>query len=94
MSILETQLSTWANQGSVKMSSKTYESVKNCIDSINWKPDITYEIYLHKKPADNKKIGKSGIRLRRIRLKILVKSKFLLQLKFTIKNHSPQFSNH
>ncbi|WP_271394145.1 nucleotidyltransferase domain-containing protein [Aequorivita sinensis] len=46
MPIIESQLSTWANQGSIKMSSKTYESVKNCIDSINWKPDITYDIYL------------------------------------------------
>jgi hypothetical protein len=46
MAILESQLSTWANQGSIKMSSSTYESVKNCIDSISWKSDITYEIYL------------------------------------------------
>lgn len=46
MPILESQLSIWANQGSIKMSSSTYESVKNCIDSINWQPDITYDIYL------------------------------------------------
>jgi len=46
MAILESQLSTWANQGSIKMSSSTYESVKNCIDSISWKSDVTYKIYL------------------------------------------------
>ena len=46
MAIAESQLSTWANQGSIKMSSITYESIRNCINSINWKSDITYEIYL------------------------------------------------
>lgn len=46
MAIQENQLSTWANQGPITTSSKTYESVKNCIDSINWNSDIYYDIYL------------------------------------------------
>ena len=46
MAIQESQLSTWANQGSITTSSKTYESVKNCIDGINWNSDISYDIYL------------------------------------------------
>ena len=46
MPIQENQLSTWANQGSIITSSKTYESVKKCIDSINWNSDIYYDIYL------------------------------------------------
>lgn len=46
MPILESQLSTWSHQGSITNSSSTYESIKNCIDSINWNADVNYEIYL------------------------------------------------
>lgn len=46
MAIQESQLSTWANQGSIITSAKTYDSVKKCIDGINWKSDISYDIYL------------------------------------------------
>ena len=46
MAVPEIQLSTWANQGSITTSSKTYESIKNCIDGINWNADISYDIYL------------------------------------------------
>lgn len=46
MAIQENQLSTWAKQGSIITSSKTYESVKKCIDGINWNSDISYTIYL------------------------------------------------
>ena len=46
MAIQESQLSTWANQGSITTSAKTYESIKNCIDGINWNSDISYDIYL------------------------------------------------
>lgn len=46
MAIPESQLSTWANQGSIITSSNTYESIKNCIDGINWNADISYDIYL------------------------------------------------
>ncbi|MEX2347852.1 MAG: nucleotidyltransferase [Balneolaceae bacterium] len=46
MSISETQLSTWAHQGSITQSAKTYDSIKNCIDNISWKDDVSYDIYL------------------------------------------------
>jgi predicted nucleotidyltransferase len=46
MALQENQLSTWSNQGSIIMSSKTYESIKSCIGSINWNSDVYYEIYL------------------------------------------------
>lgn len=46
MAILESQLSTWSHQGSITNSASTYESIKSCIDSINWKSDVDYEIYL------------------------------------------------
>lgn len=46
MAILESQLSTWSHQGSITNSSSTYESIKNCIESINWNSDVNYEIYL------------------------------------------------
>ncbi|WP_052188224.1 hypothetical protein [Cellulophaga sp. Hel_I_12] len=43
MAVQENQLSTWANQGSITTSSKTYESIKNCIDGLNWNPDISLQ---------------------------------------------------
>jgi hypothetical protein len=46
MAILESQLSTWAHQGSIINSASTYDSIKNCIDAINWNDDVNYEIYL------------------------------------------------
>lgn len=46
MAINNNQLDTWSHQGSITMSSQTYSSIKNCIDSINWNNDISYEIYL------------------------------------------------
>lgn len=46
MALLESQLATWSHQGSITNSANTYESIKKCVDSINWNPDIKYEIYL------------------------------------------------
>jgi hypothetical protein len=46
MAINEQQLITWSHQGSITLSSDTYNSIKSCIDKINWNSDISYEIYL------------------------------------------------
>lgn len=46
MPFSETQLTTWSSQGAITASAATYNSIKTCIDSISWKQDITYEIYL------------------------------------------------
>jgi hypothetical protein len=46
MLISEAQLTTWSHQGAIQSSASTYESIKNCIDNINWKADVSYDIYL------------------------------------------------
>lgn len=46
MPISESQLSTWANQGSTTNSARTYEIIKNSINRVNWNPDLSYEVYL------------------------------------------------
>lgn len=46
MAISESQLSTWANQGSTTNSARTYEIIKNSINRVNWKDDVEYEVYL------------------------------------------------
>jgi len=46
MGFSETQLSIWSNQGATTSSALTYNSIKTCIDSINWNEDISYNIYL------------------------------------------------
>lgn len=44
--ISENQLRTWARQGATTTSASTYESIKNCIDNVNWNNDVKYDIYL------------------------------------------------
>lgn len=46
MAISESQLITWSHQGAIQTSASTYESVKNCIESINWNNDVGYDVYL------------------------------------------------
>lgn len=46
MGIPETQLSTWSHQGPITSSASTYESIKNCINKVNWNSDVNYEVYL------------------------------------------------
>lgn len=46
MPFSEDQLTTWSNQGAVTTSAQTYNSIKTCIDGINWNSDIRYDIYL------------------------------------------------
>lgn len=46
MLISEEQLTTWSHQGAIQSSASTYESIKTCIDNINWKEDVNYDIYL------------------------------------------------
>jgi hypothetical protein len=46
MPFSENQLAIWSNQGAVTTSALTYNSVKTCIDGINWNSDILYDVYL------------------------------------------------
>lgn len=46
MSFSESQLETWSNQGATASSANTYNSIKTCIDGVNWKSDLSYKIYL------------------------------------------------
>lgn len=50
MAFSEQQLTTWSNQGATVGSATTYNSIKTCLDSIDWKSKlgegIKYEIYL------------------------------------------------
>lgn len=50
MAFLEQQLTTWSNQGATVGSATTYNSIKNCLDSIDWEAKlgegIKYDIYL------------------------------------------------
>lgn len=46
MAISESQLITWSHQGAIQTSASTYESVKNCIENINWNTDVGYDVYL------------------------------------------------
>ncbi len=46
MPFSESQLETWSNQGATTSSATTYNSVKTCIEQINWKADVEFEIYL------------------------------------------------
>lgn len=46
MPFSENQLATWSNLGAVTTSAQTYNSVKTCIDGIDWNSDIKYDIYL------------------------------------------------
>jgi len=46
MAIPESQLITWSHQGAVQTSTSTYDSIKSCVDNINWNKDLTYEPYL------------------------------------------------
>jgi hypothetical protein len=46
MATSESQLITWSHQGAIQTSASTYESVKTCIESINWNSDVEYVVYL------------------------------------------------
>ncbi len=46
MAISESQLVTWSHQGATTSSANTYNSIKTCIDGVNWNADISYDIYL------------------------------------------------
>lgn len=46
MATSESQLITWSHQGAIQTSASTYESVKKCIESINWNSDVGYDVYL------------------------------------------------
>ena len=46
MAISEAQLITWSHQGAIQTSANTYESIKTCIEGINWNNDVCYDIYL------------------------------------------------
>jgi len=46
MPFSENQLSTWANQGATATSSRTYESIKKCLENHNWNYDVHFNIYL------------------------------------------------
>jgi hypothetical protein len=50
MAFSENQLSTWSNQGATISAASTYNSIKTCLDAIDWEKKlgevIKYEIYL------------------------------------------------
>lgn len=46
MAISESQLITWSHQGAIQTSASTYDSIKKCIESVNWNSDVGYDIYL------------------------------------------------
>ncbi len=46
MSIPESQLETWSNQGAVTKSSQTYTSVKAALSAYNWPSEMSYEVFL------------------------------------------------
>lgn len=46
MAIPESQLVTWSHQGSIQSSSRTYDSIKNCINNGLKKDGLLYDIYL------------------------------------------------
>jgi hypothetical protein len=46
MAFSEYQLETWSSQGAIVSSATTYNSIKTCIDEVNWNEDISYKIYL------------------------------------------------
>lgn len=46
MAISESQLITWSHQGAIQTSASTYDSVKKCIDNVNWNSEVKYDIYL------------------------------------------------
>lgn len=47
MSIPESQLDTWSNQGAVTSAKSTHESIRNALKSYDkWPDDLKYEVYL------------------------------------------------
>ncbi len=46
MSIPESQLQTWSNQGATTSSANTYNSIKTCIEGNTWNEDVKFDIYL------------------------------------------------
>jgi len=46
MSLQESQLETWANQGATVSSANTYNSIRSCVEGHNWKNDVYFDIYL------------------------------------------------
>ena len=46
MAISESQLITWSHQGAIQSSASTYDSIKLCLESINWDEGVSYGIYL------------------------------------------------
>ena len=46
MPFSEDQLVTWSHQGAVTNSASTYNSIKTCLDGINWNSDVSHDVYL------------------------------------------------
>ncbi len=44
--VSESQFITWSNPGAQETAKRTHESIRNAIDSQNWRSDIKYSIYL------------------------------------------------
>jgi hypothetical protein len=46
MTISESQLATWANQGATTTSASTYNSIKTALDAYSWPNEVRYAVYL------------------------------------------------
>jgi len=44
--IPRSQLDTWSNQGATVTSQKTHESIRIALESYEWPPGVTYDVYL------------------------------------------------
>jgi hypothetical protein len=46
MSVPESQLQTWSNQGAITTAQSTHTSIRNALSAYNWPVDVSYNIYL------------------------------------------------
>ena len=46
MSLSESQLQTWSNQGATTSSQNTYNSIREALKAYSWPPEYIYEVYL------------------------------------------------
>ncbi len=62
MSILESQLNTWTNQGSVTNSASTHNVLRNALARHNWSKEMSYDDYLQGSYANTTNIrGESDV---------------------------------
>jgi hypothetical protein len=63
MSVPESQLQTWSNQGAITTAQSTHTSIRNALSAYNWPVDVSYNIYFKARIETQQTLGEIATRM-------------------------------